>query len=422
MALDPVKNFAICDVSTGYDDLATTVVLSSGHGARLPDPATDGAFNLTWWNATLYTDPADDPNVEIIRVTARTSDTLTITRAQEGTNATAKNTAGSTYRMVLALTSKTIDDLQDSMTWTGSNVITNSGTSTALYIDQTATTDAFERAFTVYSNAAQTNEELVLFRMNNASSTQPVLNITNAGTGQGIFIDQNGNGIALRIDSDATTTNAEYLSANYLTTGIGMNIYTNSASFSGTNGFVRILVDNASATGTALLVRNDGSGVCLEVSDVGATSAHIRLTTDSTNSTPTEGDLWRASDGLYYYDGVQNVNLLAGGLKSVEDFSANDTLLAGETGKVCTNESAVADIEITLPSAVAGLTFTFVVASAYYLRINFATGDKGRYLSTDSALAGYFRSNTVGDVIRLTAISDTIWQVTSLDGTWTVDA
>lgn len=115
MQLDPVRNFAKAQVSTGYDAVATSIVLVSGAGARLPIPATDGAFNLVWWNDTDFKDPADDPNREIVRCTARTTDTLTVTRAQEGTTATVKNLAGKTYRMVLPMTRKTIDDISVSI-------------------------------------------------------------------------------------------------------------------------------------------------------------------------------------------------------------------------------------------------------------------------------------------------------------------
>ena len=44
--LDPVKNFAKVTVNTGYSAVATSIVLSSGDGAKLPQPLTDGAFNL----------------------------------------------------------------------------------------------------------------------------------------------------------------------------------------------------------------------------------------------------------------------------------------------------------------------------------------------------------------------------------------
>lgn len=109
--LDAVKNFAIVTVSTGYASGATSVALSSGHGAKLPAPATDGNFNLVWWNSTDYANPADDPNVEIVRCTARSTDTLTITRAQEGTSDVNHNTADKTYKMILSPTAKMISDI-----------------------------------------------------------------------------------------------------------------------------------------------------------------------------------------------------------------------------------------------------------------------------------------------------------------------
>lgn len=111
MALDAVKNFAKGAVSQGYDSLATSIVLASGDGARFPDPSTDGAFNVVWWNSTDYGDPSDDPNREIVRVTARTTDTLTITRAQESTSAANHDTAGKTYKIALAMSAKMIADL-----------------------------------------------------------------------------------------------------------------------------------------------------------------------------------------------------------------------------------------------------------------------------------------------------------------------
>jgi hypothetical protein len=38
--MDGLINFGKVTVSTGYDDAATSVVLASGHGAKLPDPAS----------------------------------------------------------------------------------------------------------------------------------------------------------------------------------------------------------------------------------------------------------------------------------------------------------------------------------------------------------------------------------------------
>jgi hypothetical protein len=49
--------------------------------------------------------------VEIVRVTNITGDTITVSRAQEGTAATAKNLASKTYNIVLDITAKTIADI-----------------------------------------------------------------------------------------------------------------------------------------------------------------------------------------------------------------------------------------------------------------------------------------------------------------------
>lgn len=122
--LDPVRGFCLVTVSTTYDASATSIVLSSGHGAKLPDPSSEGNFNLVWYNSTDYNNPADDPNVEIIRVTGRSTDTLTVTRGQEGISATTKNTGGKVYKMLLATTRYWLDKVRTGInkriphTWT----------------------------------------------------------------------------------------------------------------------------------------------------------------------------------------------------------------------------------------------------------------------------------------------------------------
>lgn len=105
MALDNAKNFAKVTVSTGYDAAATSIVLTTGGGAKLPT----APFNIVWWNVSTYSDPSDDPNVEVVRVTGISGDTLTVVRAQEGTGASTKNTSGKTYQMIAGLTAKVIN-------------------------------------------------------------------------------------------------------------------------------------------------------------------------------------------------------------------------------------------------------------------------------------------------------------------------
>lgn len=106
------------------------------------------------------------------------------------------------------------------------------------------------------------------------------------------------------------------------------------------------------------------------------------------------------------------------GRKSVVGSGINRAVTSTESGTVFTNSAA---IEFTLPTAEAGLTYTFIVADANYLRVNMAAGDQADYIGTTTALAGYFRSNNQGDVLEVVAIDDTTWQVTNLEGTWTFD-
>jgi hypothetical protein len=115
MAVDPVRNFAKCRVSGGYATGVTTVALIGGEGSKLPDPAVDGPFNVVWWDAKTYADPSDDPNREIVRVTGRSADVLTVQRGQEGTTDLDHNAGGKQYKMVLAPTKKLIDDLRSEL-------------------------------------------------------------------------------------------------------------------------------------------------------------------------------------------------------------------------------------------------------------------------------------------------------------------
>ena len=79
---DAHKNFAYSTVATPPSpaDTGASLVVQTGDGARFPTPP----FNATVWPVG---DQPTTTNAEIVRVTAISSDTLTITRAQESTTA-----------------------------------------------------------------------------------------------------------------------------------------------------------------------------------------------------------------------------------------------------------------------------------------------------------------------------------------------
>jgi len=80
--VDAHKNFAYSTVATAPSPATsgTSLVVASGHGARFPSVP----FNATIWPSSSVPTPA---NAEIVRVTAISTDTLTITRAQESSTA-----------------------------------------------------------------------------------------------------------------------------------------------------------------------------------------------------------------------------------------------------------------------------------------------------------------------------------------------
>lgn len=94
--MDARKNFAFGTLASGIASGATSLSVGSGEGARFPAVP----FNAVIWQATDYSNPAaayHAGHAEIVRVTNISSDTLTITRAQESTSAVNLNTGGKSY-------------------------------------------------------------------------------------------------------------------------------------------------------------------------------------------------------------------------------------------------------------------------------------------------------------------------------------
>lgn len=174
--LDPTNNFALVDLFTGYDASATTVVLQAGQGALLPDPATEGAYDVTWFNRTQYPTVSTDTNKEIVRVTAKSSDTLTITRAQQGTSATTKNAVGDTYSMVLGVTEKNMTDIQTYIRRQAGQLATSTGSANAqlLAVDANITTYNTGDRFSFI--AGYTNTGATTFNVNSISAKNVFIN------------------------------------------------------------------------------------------------------------------------------------------------------------------------------------------------------------------------------------------------------
>ena len=93
-------NNASALLAANIDDDDLSLTLETGYGALFPSPSGSQKFRIALQDA--------DGNLEICNVTARSSDTLTITRGEEGTSAQAW-TLGVT-RVELRLTAETMEE------------------------------------------------------------------------------------------------------------------------------------------------------------------------------------------------------------------------------------------------------------------------------------------------------------------------
>lgn len=134
ITLDAVANFAKATLTGTLPAGATSFSVGAGSGVLFPNPAITEDYNIVLWNSTDYVRAEDDPDVELLRVTARSTDTFTIARAQEGTSDVDHTLSGKSYRIALVITAKMITDVQTALnlcgelagnnTWSGTNTFT----------------------------------------------------------------------------------------------------------------------------------------------------------------------------------------------------------------------------------------------------------------------------------------------------------
>jgi hypothetical protein len=106
---------------------ATSLTVASGQGALFPNPTGSNYFMCTLQSTSTSA-------TEIVKCTARTSDTFTIVRAQEGTSASAFN-AGDTVELRLTAGGlSNFPQLTALSTYTGNQVMSGSSSNAALTV------------------------------------------------------------------------------------------------------------------------------------------------------------------------------------------------------------------------------------------------------------------------------------------------
>lgn len=134
-------NNGVTTLASGITDVATSLTVATGKGALFPAPTGGDYFLLTLTQATSET------SWEVVKVTARTGDVMTVVRAQEGTTAAAW-AAGD--KAELRVTAETLNSLADDATVTAhTSNVSNPHTVTATQVglgNVDNTSNATERA------------------------------------------------------------------------------------------------------------------------------------------------------------------------------------------------------------------------------------------------------------------------------------
>lgn len=140
------------------------------------------------------------------------------------------------------------------------------------------------------------------------------------------------------------------------------------------------------------------------------------------NTTTGDTALVRQAAGILGVRGASSIRGAILGARVVAAQASTPLTLVDPTDidKVMTNEGATASIVFNLPTAVAGLTYTFVVQDTDGLSVVAAAGDTIRIAASVSAAAGNIASTTIGNTVVLVAINATEWVAIAVNGTWTV--
>jgi len=207
IAMDGDEEFLISNGSTGgvVVDLTSTgdfIIRDNGgdYFTLADDRSINYATNQTTTDAIDFTANA---------LTTGTAIDLTVNNITSGDGIRVSSNSG-------ALSSGSLLDLDHTATYSTDATLSGS----TLGINRVLTTDTGGQTLNVTAAVATLGNtgtqtagtltdvsNILALVQNYASASGEVLDIINAGTGSGIFIDQNGNGAALSVDSEATNVN-----------------------------------------------------------------------------------------------------------------------------------------------------------------------------------------------------------------------
>lgn len=255
----------------------------------------------------------------------------------------------------------------------------NVNTRGALFIENTENDNI---GLMAYSNHASPVNGLSRFEMDNVGSTREVILVSNEGTGNGILIDQNGNGVALKIQSEATTAETFRIEGKN-TTGTLIESYT-TGEYTGTgyNTAHNFTIQNTAATGQNAQFWHQGPG------------PNVLINSDSNGI------------GLFIDKDVTNLNHTAVNTKIDHTSVVNDAGTYTKTGAALQINSNVTETSgtITDSAQVLDINQTHADASGNIIDISNAGTGKGLFID----------QNGVGNAIEIDQDANSASAITGL--------
>jgi len=197
-----VKNNAFGTISAGISAADTTIVLDTGQGARFPTLGSGDFFFGTLVDTSN--------NIEVVKVTARSTDSMTVTRAQDNTTARAFVIGD---RFELRPTAALFEAIQDEASVDG--ITSNSTSGTAITIDSSNNT-TIEQNLTVDGTADVTGNSQFSGNVGVGVTASQPLHVKKANGGNPVAIlhnsqtaaADNGEVLELRTERGTGTTGA----------------------------------------------------------------------------------------------------------------------------------------------------------------------------------------------------------------------
>lgn len=114
-------------------------------------------------------------------------------------------------------------------------------------------------------------------------------------------------------------------------------------------------------------------------------------------------------------------NLVIDGYARPINFTAGRTLTQQESGGFFTNSGASGSVTMTLPaSPLIGTEYTFAVLAAQNFVVDANTGQTIRIAGSTSTSGGTATNATIGGILKIKAVSTTLWLAEYSTGTWTL--